>query len=239
MPFPIKYDQPPTETKPSKMSVFGFLGEWEMLLQRKRRERVKSELLEQPKGNNEIVLLIPGYQSAENTMKALRDYLKQLGYDARYWGLGRHNGNMDYYANQFGKIVVDLVKGTKKKVTVIGWSMGGIIARETVRKYPDCFNQIITYGTPIIGGPTYTIGNFTFSKKQRERISRLDEAGANLPIQVPLSIIFSKNDYIVSWPACIDSVNPNTSHYEVGSTHFGLGLDPDVWMLTAKIISRK
>ena len=57
------------------------------------------------------------------------------------------------------------------------------------------------------------------------------------PIQVPLTILFSKRDEVVHWPACIDRTSPKTVHVEIGSTHVGMGIDPDVWSLAAQALA--
>ena len=107
-----------------------------------------------------------------------------------------------------------------------------MVAREIARELPDKIASVVTYGTPVIGGPKYTIGAKVWDKKETVRINALlDELNTNNPIQVPMSIIFTKKDSVVTWSACLDNVSENVQHYEVQSTHLSLGIDPKVWKI--------
>jgi hypothetical protein len=108
------------------------------------------------------------------------------------------------------------------------------VARETARLEPESVSQIITYGTPVVGGPTFTIGASAWGREACGRIAqRTAELDRASPIRVQITAIFSRNDEIVSWPACIDRASPNVRHFEVRSTHIGMGLDPAVWAVVA------
>ena len=58
------------------------------------------------------------------------------------------------------------------------------------------------------------------------------------PIPVPLTVLFSRRDGIVAWPACIDHTSPGAEHVEIASTHLGMGVDPDVWAIVADRLAR-
>jgi hypothetical protein len=109
-----------------------------------------------------------------------------------------------------------------------------VIARETARTVPHAVSRVITYGTPAIGGPTYTLGAQAFGRAESERIrTMITELDRQNPIPVPITAVFTRRDRVVSWPACIDRTSPDVEHVEVRSTHAGMGLDPDVWQLVA------
>ncbi|NNE11830.1 MAG: hypothetical protein HKN41_06225, partial [Ilumatobacter sp.] len=59
------------------------------------------------------------------------------------------------------------------------------------------------------------------------------------PITVPITAIFSRRDGVVDWRACADRYSRSVRHVEVGSTHVGLGLDPDVWEITARALDER
>ncbi len=183
-------------------------------------------------GNGQRVMLFPGWKSHETVMYPLKAYLSKLGYAPEYWGLGINNGKLESYRD---KIVAKLkAEDRKDKLTLIGWSLGGVVAREIAREIPEKISGVVTYGTPVIGGPAYTIGAKSWGAKETERIIALiDELDRANPIQVPMSIIFTKNDSIVTWSACLDSISKNVKHYEVKSTHLSLGIDPEVWRIVA------
>ena len=94
---------------------------------------------------------------------------------------------------------------------------------------------MITYGTPVIGGPTFTVGANKYGKEECQRIASLiDELDRDMPIAVPITAIFTRNDGTVSWPACIDRVSKRVTHIEVKSSHGSMGVDPDVWRIVGE-----
>lgn len=165
-------------------------------------------------------------------MAPLRRFLSRRGVDAQHWGLGTNRGNPEADARRMVDRLESEWRAHRAPVALVGWSLGGVIAREVARERPDLVSQIITYGTPIVGGPRYTVTAGTYPPEEIERIDRLVQArDAALPIQVPLTVIFSKRDGIVDWRACIDRLSPDVEHFEARSAHLGMGIDPDVWRL--------
>lgn len=163
-------------------------------------------------------------------MYPLRRLLRLKGYDAHTWGLGVNQGDVQQYVDVLKPRVKEMAETKGSAVALIGWSLGGVVAREIARETPEYVSTIVTYGTPVIGGPSFTVGAGSYSAVDRERINQvIKERNAANPIQTPLAIVFTRADTIVSWPACIDRFSPNTTHYEVDSTHFSMGIDPTVW----------
>jgi hypothetical protein len=94
--------------------------------------------------------------------------------------------------------------------------------------------RVITYGTPVTGGPRHTTIARAYSRGTRPDARRVAERlEPTAPIPVPLTIMFSTRDGIVAWRACLDHTSPDVEHVEVSSTHIGMGLDPDVWEVVA------
>ena len=133
---------------------------------------------------------------------------------------------------------VELAAGSGP-VSLVGWSLGGVIAREVARREPDAVRRVITYGTPVVGGPSFTAVAAAYAPEVRRRVAEVSaRLDADSPIRVPLTAIWSRRDGIVAWPACLDRVSPDVEHVEVGSTHLGLGVDPDVWSIVASRLPR-
>jgi pimeloyl-ACP methyl ester carboxylesterase len=146
-------------------------------------------------------------------------------------------GNVRQDRNAMLEVVENLAK-SKGPVSLVGWSLGGVISRELAREIPHAVARVITYGTPVIGGPSFTAAAGSYEPLVSEKVAR-EQARLNLeqPIQVPLTILFSKRDEVVHWPACIDRSSPQAVHVEIGSTHVGMGIDPDVWSLAAQALA--
>ncbi len=117
------------------------------------------------------------------------------------------------------------------RVILIGWSLGGTIAREVARDLPDQVAQVITFGAPVIGGPKYTKSSKFFKSRGLDMDWIEREAGKrdSRPIEQPMTIIYSKSDAIVDWRAAVDKVSPNTKHFEVKASHLGMGFNREVW----------
>ncbi|MGZ8738480.1 MAG: esterase/lipase family protein [Nocardioides sp.] len=192
-------------------------------------------LLGAPRGDGHPVVDIPGWKAPEPSGAPLRAYLRALGYDARGWGLGTNTGDPRRDVERLTRRVLDLAEDSGSAVSLVGWSLGGVIAREVARRHPEAVRRVITYGTPVVGGPRFTAVARSYgpeaSQAARVVAERLD---AESPIRVPLTVIFTRRDGIVSWEACIDRISPGAEHVEVSSTHIGMGVDPDVWALVAQ-----
>ena len=191
----------------------------------------------QARGNGEAVLVLPGYGASDASTAPLRSYLSWLGYSTYGWGLGRNTGNVREVLPQVAAQVRQLREQSGSSVHIVGWSLGGVIAREVARDYPDSVRQVVTMGSPIVGGAKYTRLGRLF-ERQGADLDKMEAAIAareSRPIKVPLTSIYSKRDGIVGWQASIDRYNAQVEHIEVRATHLGLGISPDVF----KIIARK
>ena len=235
---PRIYYSPPETPEPKALRVTAALGEqWRVPLQLGRLISSRKSLNRAPRGNGEPVILIPGWRSPEASMTPMRRYLVSRGYEARHWGRGINMGDVRQDRDAMLEDVEKLARA-KGPVSLVGWSLGGVISRELAREIPDSVSRVITYGTPVIGGPSYTAAAASYSPELSAKAAE-EQAQLNRenPIQVPLTILFSKRDEVVHWPACIDRSSPKAVHVEIGSTHVGMGIDPDVWSLAAQALA--
>lgn len=210
------------------------LGELRTPLQVPRLLARAPWLLRAPRGHGQLVVDLPGWKAGEVSNVAMRTWLRGLGYDARAWGLGVNTGDPERDA----AILIHRFRGRTEPVALVAWSLGGVVAREVARALPEVISTIVTYGTPVAGGPTFTVGAATYGPQECERITRLTEQrDRDDPIQVPITAIFTRRDGVVDWRACLDTASPRVRHVEVRSTHVGLGLDPDVWWTVAHALA--
>ena len=229
------YPEPPQAPRPvAPTGVEGLAAEWRTLLLPPRLLARAPRLARVPRGDGGPVIDIPGWKSPEAAMAPLRHYLRRQGHDARGWGLGVNTGNPERDVELLAPMVEELAERAGRPVALVGWSLGGTVARETARIAPHAVSRVITYGTPVIGGPSYTIGARAAGEAENARIRALvDELDRTDPIQVPITAIFTRRDRIVDWPASIDRTSADVEHVEVRSTHAGMGIDPDVWEVVA------
>ena len=90
-------------------------------------------------------------------MAPVRAYLRWLGYDARTWGLGTNMGDPERDARLMSASVTELCGVPGRPVALVGWSLGGVVAREVARQVPEHVSRVITYGSPVVGGPAHTV----------------------------------------------------------------------------------
>lgn len=198
------------------------------------------QLLSAPRGDGRPVLLLPGYGTDEAAMRPLGRYLEFLGYDVYDWGLGRNRGDVDGYIERMGKRVAEVseaLDGTP--LTLIGWSLGGVIARETARLFEPFVREVITLGTPIIGGPKYTAAAGRFAESAGIDLDEFEKevhSRNSIGIRQPVTSIYSKLDGVVGWRASVDVYNEQARNIEVNSSHFGIGVNGRVWRLIADIL---
>ena len=179
------------------------------------------------------VLLVPGLGATDASLLPLRTYLRRVGHDARSIGFGRITDDVEGQYLRLRNRVNDVVREIGGPVVLVGWSIGGVLSRETARDVPAQVRRVITFGTPAVGGPAYSqVARRYDARSLRTIVEAVDERSRTL-ITVPITAIWSRRDGIVAPAACIDRLNPDVEHVEVGSTHLGMGIDPDVWKVVA------
>ncbi|MEL6891096.1 MAG: hypothetical protein AAFP84_05850 [Actinomycetota bacterium] len=186
------------------------------------------EVLGAPSGDGRTVMLVPGFKTTDRSLVPLRTFLGSRGHHARDWGFGVNNGDVDGLLERTKERVVELAERSGRPINLVGWSLGGVYARESARDHPEHVHRVATMGTPLFG-PRHTIGHSFYSEDELTRIDgQIDERSAE-PIRRPVLAIYSRNDGIVDWRACPDTETPDARNVEVASGHVGMGLDPTVW----------
>ena len=229
----VHYDTPPDAPHPTTpQGGLELLDEWRTGIEVMRLGRYARRLSDAPKGAGPVVLF-PGWRAPELAMEPLRAWLSGLGYDAVHWGLGVNQGDVEADRDR----VTALLDRLGPTVKLVGWSLGGVVARELARVRPVA--HVVTFGSPVVGGPTYTIAGAGWSEQRvAQALVHPKVVAREAPLDTPLTAIFTRRDRVVSWPACIDRRSPNAHHVEVESSHVGLGLDPEVWLTVAQALRR-
>jgi len=184
-----------------------------------------------PTNNQRKVLLLPGFGMPEGSMNILQKRLNQCGHKAMLWGLGRNHGQVGPLLNAFQDRLKCVYEEEGCPIDLIGWSLGGHIARESAREKPHMVRKLITLATPAVGGPKYTFcGKFyELSGWDLDRIEINSQKKFDIPITVPIVSIYTQSDGVVSWEACIDKWSPNVCHIKVNASHMGMPFSLDVF----------
>jgi pimeloyl-ACP methyl ester carboxylesterase len=199
-------------------------------------------LMQAPKGDGHPVMLLPGFMAGDTSMKPLARYLKQLGYDVHHWELGRNLGPkaIGFQGEKLIARLDDIHAKTGKKVSLVGWSLGGTLARQLSRRRPDLVRQVISLGSPITGSPKSTNAwrayQFMTGQKVDDPDVRVQLAESHEVPPVPSTAIYSRQDGIVAWPNSREPKAKHTDNIEVKGSHCGLGVNPCVlWAIADRL----
>jgi pimeloyl-ACP methyl ester carboxylesterase len=190
----------------------------------------------QPRGKGDPVVVLPGFGAGDLSTVPLRGYLRSLGHDVHGWGLGQNDGDVQRFVELLTVRVQRLAERHDRKVSLVGWSLGGVVAREVARDHPELVRQVITFGTPVIGGPRYTRAGAAYLQQgfDIDAVEAIIAERERTPITVPITAIYTKGDGVVAWRACLDHLNPQVEHIEVDTTHLGLGIHHRVFIELAR-----
>ncbi|MGE0621936.1 MAG: esterase/lipase family protein [Pseudomonadales bacterium] len=186
-------------------------------------------LVRATRGTGQRVLVLPGYGADDSSTALIRGYLRFLGYRPAGWGLGRNDADVLALLERLRSRVAALAE--EGPIRLVGWSLGGYLAREVARDCPEAVGRVVTLGSPVVGGPKYTSVARLFAGL--DDIEALVDARYATPLTVPVTAVYSRLDGVVSWQACIDDRSPNVEHVEVSTTHIGLGFSPEVLRIIA------
>mgnify|MGYP001801035009 FL=1 len=140
--------------------------------------------------------------------------------------------------------VESLYEDYQEPVTIIGWSLGGVYARQLGKAMPDKIRQLITLGSPFAGiqEPNNVAWIYNLISKG-DRIRRVDPIVFDdipLPAPVPTTAVYTKEDGIVPWHLCMEEEDEIHQNIQVRGSHFGLGVNPTVLEIIAdRLLHRK
>ena len=194
------------------------------------------DLARQSRGRGQPIVILPGYGAGDGSTTLLQLYLRFLGYQVHGWGIGRNTGDVAELLPRILKRLISFSRSSGQEVSIIGWSLGGYLAREAARERPDLVRQVITLGTPVVGGPKYTVAARAYRRRgfDVDALAAEVESRKQTCLRTPVTAIYSRADGIVAWKACIDRAATHVEHIEVPTTHLGFGFSADVYKIIAQ-----
>ena len=195
-----------------------------------------------PRGDGHTVVVIPGFGADDGTTRPLRRALSALGYEARGWEQGRNLGMRPQIKASLADYLNRLHARRGSTISLVGWSLGGVFAREMARNQPQLVRQVFTLGSPINGEPDANNMLLLFRLANRGKRVNTDRAGFERRRKappVPCTAIYSKTDGIVAWRCSVEDPAPNTENVEVHGSHFGLICNLEVLRVLAERLAGK
>src|ERR1700730_4055759 len=182
-----------------------------------------------PKGDGHPVLTLPGFLASDLSMVPMRRYLKELGYDPYAWKMGRNIGGVSAKRAALRDRLAEIHGATGRKVSLVGWSLGGVYARDLALQAPDMVRNVVTLGSPFANDVRATNATRLYEALSGETVGDNPELtraiAGDLP--VPATSIYSRADGVVNWHTCLLRPSDTAENIEVYlASHVGLGVNP-------------
>jgi pimeloyl-ACP methyl ester carboxylesterase len=186
-------------------------------------------LLRAPRGDGHPVLVLPGLAASDVSTRPLRTYLAAQGYAAHGWKQGPNHGPRLGVEAGIDARLAELAQRYNRKVSLIGWSLGGVFAREAARRSSNLVRQVITLGSPFANEPKASNACRLYEVLSGRRVDDWpDREAMKLPPPVPSTAIYTRSDGIVAWQGCREQESATAENIEVEGSHSGLGYNPTV-----------
>lgn len=205
---------------------------------------LKRQMRKLPKGDGHPVLVLPGFMASDVSTRPMRGVLKDLNYTSYGWGMGR---NVRFNKTRERQLI-DLIRRVSddhgEKLSIVGWSLGGVFAREMAKLFPDRVRFVISLGSPITNERRHSVPSRLFEtingkRTKPEAEGRYRELHAAPP--VPTTSILTKSDGIVAWRGSVQHPDhgEQTENILVPASHVGLGVNPLVMVAVADRLAQE
>lgn len=190
------------------------------------------------RGDGHPVVVYPGLGAGAFTTSQLRGYLKGCSFAVHDWGLGVNRGpddDFDAWLDGLAARVLELHAQHERKVSLVGWSLGGIYARELAKRVPHAVRQVITLATPhqSMGGANHAGTIFKLLGGDTSRLTPQLEQRLRERPPVPVTSVYSKSDGLVSWRGCLQARAPQVENVQVDASHLGMTTHAGVMRVVA------
>ncbi|WP_426435130.1 esterase/lipase family protein [Bradyrhizobium genosp. P] len=195
-----------------------------------------------PRGDGHPVLVLPGLIASDTSTRPLRSFLDSKGYAVSGWRQGRNLGLRHGVQDAMVDLLQEMNDASGRKVSLVGWSLGGLYARQLAKMMPDRVRQVITLGSPFASNPKATnawrVYEMASGRRAEDEDVRFGGALAGAP-PVPTTAIFSRTDGICAWQGCREQTSAMSESIEVESSHCGMGHHPAVVYAVADRLAQK
>jgi triacylglycerol lipase len=197
-----------------------------------------------PRGDGRPVLLVPGFLAGDSSLVTMHDWLLRIGYHAEGSGIVFNVRFSEAVVQTVTLRLVDLFAWHGRKVTLVGHSRGGMVAKVVAHRHPQMVERVIALGSPL--ADPYDLHPVTMAGVRLAQVLNLVRFGRTAdverrflldlaaPATVPLASVYSRSDGIVHWEACL---RPDAACVEVDGSHVGLAVNPDVYAVLGRLLA--
>ena len=181
-----------------------------------------------PQGDGHPVLVFPGLAASDVSTLPLRRFLRQQGYWTHSWRQGFNFGPRNGVLHACRERVRQLADRHGRKVSLVGWSLGGVYARELAKELPELTRCVVTLGSPFTGHPRATNAWRVYEWLSGQSVYDNPELRRQLrdAPPVPTTSILSRTDGVVAWHCSVNEPGPLAENVEVAASHVGMGVNP-------------
>lgn len=201
----------------------------------------------------EPVVLVPGFLAGDGTLTLMSRHLRRLGYRTYRSTMHANVGCSQQAAEALERRIEAIAAKRGRKVTIVGHSLGGLMARAVAARRPDLVDGIITLGSPLLApgaaSPLLLFDLAVVIGLQRVGLGRMmgadctsgdcarlswEQSRVRLPRGVSFTSVFSRRDGMIDWRSCLD---PQADAVEVTTSHLGMAFDPVVLDIVAEALA--
>jgi len=183
-----------------------------------------------PRGDGSHVIVLPGFTGSDRSTLALRKLLGRLGHRPVAWGLGCNIGPTREILEGIDTLVQRLYDTDGRPIHLVGWSLGGIFARNIAVRRPEMVRRVVTLGSPyrIQGNESSNAGwVYDLYAPLHDAAHEVPHMGpASRPLRVPSTSVYSLTDGIVPWASCTEPETELAENVAIHGSHNGLGHNP-------------
>jgi pimeloyl-ACP methyl ester carboxylesterase len=198
-----------------------------------------------PRGDGRPVLLVPGFLAGDWTLRILDSWLRRIGYDARLSGILLNVHHSERMLSGLSRRVAAVRRDSASRVTLVGHSRGGLLAKVFSQRKPDMVEQVIALGSPLadwtdLAAITHHAVGVVRAANELAYGRRFNPEGRftydlKLPPAVPVTSIYTRTDDVVNFRSCL---RPDVPAISVWGTHNGLVVNPEVYRLLGRLLAR-
>lgn len=199
------------------------------------------------KGDGHPVMVLPGFMTGDLVTRPLRRYLRAMNYHVYGWGQGINFG--DHFDPESGlddqvgvvQQLASIHTRHRQKVSLVGWSLGGVYAREIARAFPEHVRCVVTLGSPFRDPLTATNVRWLYEAMSGHVLDAVDRSvfqHMRQPPPVPTTAIYTRSDGIVAWQSCLEEETDHSENVRVPGSHQGLGHNPAALLIIANRLAQ-
>jgi pimeloyl-ACP methyl ester carboxylesterase len=180
-----------------------------------------------PRGDGHSVIVYPGFMAGDSSTVPMRRLLRWLGHDAQGWTQGRNTGAQPEVLERAVAKLLQLYERDQQRISLVGWSLGGLYAREVAKRAPHAVRCVVTLGSPFAGPQraSNAYGLYQALNARKPSVPTSREA-LRTPPPVPTTSIYSRSDGVVAWQCSVQAPGTLAENIEVEASHLGLGVNP-------------